>query len=101
MKKIIYILLFVLILIISCRAGIVDFPDDSKTGTLFISSNPIGAEIFFESSKTDKVTPDSLINLQPGSYNLKLHLPGYPDENFSVNVQSGQKKYINISFNRY
>ncbi len=101
MKKIIYILPFVLILIISCRQGIVDFPDDSKTGTLFISSNPIGAEIFFESSKTGKVTPDSLINLQPGSYNLKLHLPGYHDENFSVNLQSGQKKYINISFSGY
>ena len=101
MKKIIYILLFVFILSISCREGIVDFPEDSKTGTLFISSSPRGAEIFFESNKTGKITPDSLIILQPGSYNLKLHLTGYPDENFSVNVQSGQKKYINISFNRY
>ncbi|MFA5804643.1 MAG: PEGA domain-containing protein [Melioribacteraceae bacterium] len=101
MKKIIYSLPFIIILFISCREGIVDFPDDSKTGTLFISSSPVGAEIFFESNKTGKVTPDSLIILQPGSYNLKLHLPGYPDENFSVNVQSGQRKYINISFSGY
>jgi len=101
MKKIIYILPFVLILIISCREGIVDFPEESDTGTLFINSSPGGAEIFFESNKTGKVTPDSLINLQPGSYNLKLHLTGYADENFFVNVQSGQKKYINIDFSGY
>ncbi len=101
MKKIIYVLLFVLVLIVSCREGIVDFPEESKTGTLFISSSPRGAEIFFESSKTGKVTPDSLKILQPGIYNFKLRLPGYPDENFSVNVQSGQRKYINISFSEY
>ncbi len=88
MKKIIYILPFVLILFISCREGIVDFPEDSKTGTLFISSNPNGAEIFFESSKTGKVTPDSLIILQPGSYNLELHLPNSPDENV-FDIQQG------------
>ena len=101
MKKIFCILTFVLILISSCRESIVDFSEDSKTGTLFISSFPRGAEIFFENNRTGKVTPDSLINLQPGSYNLKLYLPGYVDENFSVNVQSGQKKYINISFSGY
>ncbi len=101
MKKIKYILPFMLILIISCREGIVDFPEESKTGTLFISSFPMGAEIYFESNKTGKVTPDSLKILQPGSYNLKLHLPGYPDENFYVNIQSGQRKYITISFSGY
>ena len=98
MKKLKYILPLVLILIISCRENIVDFPEESATGKLFINSSPGGAEIFFESSKTGKVTPDSLVNLQPGSYNLKLHLSGYLDENFLVNVQSGQRKYINIDF---
>ena len=100
MRKL-FLAAILLLLVLSCRDGIVNYPEESKTGTLLINSSPRGAEIYFESNYTGKVTPDSLIYLQPGSYSVRLHLVGYPDKSFYVNVVSGQKRYINTTFNGY
>jgi len=88
-------------LISGCREDIVDFQEEIGTGRIYLSSHPSGAEIYFENNKTGKVTPDSLISLVPGSYTIKLHLTGYPDEFVDVNVTSGARRFINISFRSY
>lgn len=99
MKSLYVIILFALLLLgFGCRENIVEFTDETKTGKLYIISYPSGAEIFFENNKTGKVTPDSLISLNPGNYTVKLRLTGYADETVAVNVSAGQKRFINVSF---
>lgn len=98
MKRIKYIFLFVLLFVISCRENMVEFKDDAGTGKIFLSSSPSGADIYFENNKTGKTTPDSLTSLLPGSYIIKLRLVGYSDELVNVTLQSGQRKFINVSF---
>ncbi|MBA4406076.1 hypothetical protein C0389_02260 [bacterium] len=101
MKRVTYILIFPLLLALSCRENVVEFQDEDKTGKIYLSSAPAGAEIYFENSKTGKTTPDSLTSVLPGRYQIKLHLAGYPDESVSVTVISGQKRFINVSFGYY
>lgn len=100
MKKL--LLLFVLFAgFISCREDIVEFNDEAKTGDIYLSSLPSGADIYFENSKTGKTTPDSLISVLPGKYTIKMRLAGYPEESVNVQVQSGQKRFVNVTFGYY
>ncbi|MCL6099666.1 MAG: PEGA domain-containing protein [Bacteroidetes bacterium] len=100
-----YIISFLLLLLTSCREGIVEFQQSSQTQTavqtanIYISSFPSGADIYWENNSTNKVTPDSLIGIQPGSYTVKLRLVGYADQSVPVVVTPGQKKYIDVRFN--
>ncbi len=102
-----YIISFLLLLLTSCREGIVEFQQSSQTQTavqtanIYISSFPSGADIYWENNSTNKVTPDSLIGIQPGSYTVKLKLLGYADQSVPVVVTPGQKKYINVRFNEF
>lgn len=101
MKKIKFIYVIILLLFLSCRENIVEFSEEEKVGKLLINSSPQGAEIYFENNRTGKVTPDSLTHIQPGTYLLKLHLSGFADEIMNVNLKSGQKRSINITFRGY
>ena len=98
MKRIKYILLFVLLFVMGCRENVIEFQEEVKTGKIYMSSSPAGAEIYFENSKTGKTTPDNLISVLPGRYVIKLRLAGYPDESVNVTLQSGQRRFINVSF---
>ncbi|MEW6195089.1 MAG: PEGA domain-containing protein [Bacteroidota bacterium] len=99
MKILIGILTFIL-LFVGCREDIVEFSDIDKTGTLYVNSDPDGAEIFLNDIRVYKITPDSLMNLQPGNYNIRLRLAGYPDESTNIAVISGQKRFVNINFGK-
>ncbi len=90
------LILFFVVSIISCRDNIVDFNEGVKTGNLYIDSEPLGATIFFNETRTGKLTPDSLINLQPGNYEIRVTLLGVGEGTAFVDVKSGDKKYINI-----
>jgi len=92
------ILLLFIIGLFGCRENIVDFNPELKTGDLYINSNPDGATIFFNETRTGKITPDSLINLQPGSYRIRVSLLGVGEETISVSLVSGEKKFVNINF---
>lgn len=100
MKKV-FLLLITLATFLSCRENIVVFNEEVKTGKIYLSSSPAGAEIYFENNRTGKTTPDSLTSVLPGQYLIKMKLAGYPDESVSVTVQSGQKRFINVSFGYY
>lgn len=100
MKRILLII-FLIIPFLSCRENIIEFEEEVKTGKIFLSSSPSGADIYFEDSKTGKVTPDSLTSLLPGSYSIKLRLPGYAEETVNVSVQSGVRRFINVSLRLY
>jgi hypothetical protein len=87
-----------LVAFLSCRENIIEYKDDITTGTIYLSSLPGGADIYFENNKTGKTTPDSLTSVLPGSYTIRLRLSGYAEESVLVNIGSGQKRFINVNF---
>ncbi len=101
MKLKFYVIFCCVVLLSACRESIVEFPQTTQAGDVYIDSSPAGADIYWENSKTGKVTPDSLIDVQPGSYTVKLKLLGYEDQIVPVLVTPGQKKYINVRFLEY
>lgn len=91
MKKLIFLLLipFAALVISSC-----DTTNDSVTptepGSIFVTSNPAGAQIWLDGVNTSQVTPDTIKNLDEGVYNVTLKLTDYNNATFSVSVTSGQ-----------
>ncbi|MCX6170706.1 MAG: PEGA domain-containing protein [Ignavibacteriales bacterium] len=97
MKKF-FLLLIMSVAVLSCRENIVEYTDDVRSGTIYLSSFPGGADIYFENNKTGKTTPDSLTSILPGSYTLKFRLSGYLDESVVVNVRPGEKRFVIVNF---
>ena len=69
---------------------------DTEKGLIYVNSNPTGAEIFLQGSTTGKITPDSITNLAPKSYDLRIRLNDYADSSLVVNVKAGLKTTIDI-----
>lgn len=63
------------------------------TGTLTISSSPAGADVYIDDVLQTVATPADL-DLAPGSYNLKLSIPGYENFTDTVVIQEGQTTAI-------
>lgn len=64
-------------------------------GTLSISSNPPGAQIFLDDvSQGAKVTPSVIGELSAGSHNVKLQKQGYQDWVGSVTIIAGQQSNL-------
>jgi hypothetical protein len=91
MKK--FILLFTIpfaaLVISSC-----DTTDDTVTptdpGSIFVTSNPAGAQIWLDGVNKFQTTPDTIKNLDEGVYSVTLKLTDFNDATFSVNVTAGQ-----------
>lgn len=99
-----YFILFLLVsffVFTSCREGIVEFPGTDETGTVFINSLPDGADIYINQSWTGRSTPDSVTDLQPGIYQLKLKLVGYRDTTIAVSIVKGRKLSFSITLRDY
>ena len=91
MKKLIllFIIAFAVLVLTSC-----DTTDDPVTsaepGSIYVTSNPAGAQIWIDGVNTSQVTPDTIRNLDEGVYTVTLKLTDYNDAAFSVSVTSGQ-----------
>ncbi len=62
----------------------------SKPGGIYLSSLQPNAEIWLDGINTSQLTPDTLTNLNPGSYSITLKLHNYKDTTFVVSVVEGQ-----------
>lgn len=58
-------------------------------GSLFISSNPVGADVYLNETYRGS-TPINLTELYPGTYNLSVVLKYYSISNGTVQIKSGQ-----------
>ena len=87
----------IVFLIISCRENVIDFVSEKPNGDLYISSSPTGADIYFNDMRTGKVTPDSLVNIQPGSYLVGVVLLGVGEKTSYADIVSGKKTYIKFN----
>ena len=63
-------------------------PAPAPLGKLIIDSSPQGAEIFLNGLNTNKVTPDSIIHLEAGSYDIKVRLYPFADLTETILVDS-------------
>ncbi|MBS4034107.1 MAG: PEGA domain-containing protein [Ignavibacterium sp.] len=97
MKKLIYLTLFLIVglTLVSC-----DSTDDPITptpdpkGNIFVSSVPSGAQIWINGVNSNKVTPDTVLNLDPAVYNVTLKLQDYNDTTFAVSVSGNQTSVV-------
>ena len=64
--------------------------EDALKGTLWITSEPPGADIYINSNPTGEVTPAQLMGIWPGRYRITLRLAGHDDDRMSMRVEAGQ-----------
>ena len=61
-------------------------PPQNSTGKLIVKSNPPGARIYLLGTDTGKNTPDSIDNLEPGTYEGFLYLQYYDTTYFTATI---------------
>ena len=79
--------------IVSC-----DTTDDpiapAERGSIYLTSDPAGAQIWLNGVNTSKVTPDTVKNIDEGVHNVTLKLQEYRDTTFAVSVSGGQTSVV-------
>ncbi|MFI5236966.1 MAG: PEGA domain-containing protein [Ignavibacteriales bacterium] len=83
-----FVLLVICVIFYGCTESstIAPPPTPDPTGRLVLKSNPPGARIYLLGSDTGKNTPDSLVNLQAGDYDIFLYLQYYDTSFFTASV---------------
>ncbi len=84
-KNIVFIF-FISVLTYSCVDEHVIEVNESINGSIYLTSQPSGAKILLLGTDTKKVTPDSIVNLESGLYEVTLQLENYSDTSFGVQV---------------
>ena len=96
--------LIILILIFSCRESSTEFHDPfflaTQKGKIVIQTNPSGASIFLNDKDMNKITPDSLINLEAGIHKVKLSKEKFLDTTFTVISEDGKRKIYFITLKK-
>jgi hypothetical protein len=103
MKKLLLIPIALLLglFIVSCEDSTTNNPPAITTGTMFVQSTPVGAQIWVDGTNTGKITPDSIKNLSAGNHALTLKLDGYKDSvQASVSITAGSTTTRNITLTR-
>ena len=95
MKKlaILFIILFAVLVVTSCTTTN-DPVTPTEPGSIYLTSNPAGAQIWLDGVNTAQVTPDTVKNLDEGVYSVTLKLTDYNDTTFSISVTSGQTNVV-------
>jgi hypothetical protein len=92
MKKIslLFLMLLLAISFISCD----DATDPVvETGTIYVDSNPQGAEVWLDDVNTNQVTP-ATVSAEVGLRSVTLKKAGYSDLTFSVSVEANQQSIV-------
>jgi len=86
MKKIIVFSLLAMsfLLFVGCEVT----TESDESATLIVDSAPMGATIILDGTPTRVVTP-AILEIDPGTHQLRLELAGYQDYNETFNVQDG------------
>lgn len=68
----------------------------SSGGSINVSSDPRGAEIYLDGSSTGEVTNTTLTKISEGSHTIKLTLSGYEDIERTVDVAVDDTTYLGV-----
>ncbi len=92
----IFITIILLLTFFSCIDEHVIEVNENLNGSIYLTSQPSGSKIFLLGTDTKKTTPDSLINLESGLYEVSLKLDNYKDTSFAVQVFKNRRTTKNI-----
>ena len=96
-KPILYLLPLMILIIISCNKSSDNPVDSSKSdqkGSILVTSNPAGAEIFLDGTITNLTTPDTVKNVDAGDHSITLRLTDYGDTTIAVTVKAGEMSTV-------
>jgi len=93
--KLILLLLIATIFLLLISGCIVQYPTIPQIGSINIISYPSGANILFNGTDTEYITPYTLTNIPIGSYIITLTLSGYLNSSNIVEVKANQGSSIN------
>lgn len=96
MKKLILLLLIPILGLIISSCNSEDNPTTPAvtTGSVYITSDPAGAQIWIDGTNTLQTTPDTVKDVAEGTRNIKLSLTDYKDTTFTLSVTAGQISVI-------
>ena len=93
--KLILLLLITTIVLLLISGCIVQNPTIPQTGSINIISYPSGANILFNGTDTEYITPYILTDIPLGSYIITLTLSGYLNSSNTVEVKNNKTSNIN------
>lgn len=93
-----FIIIILVLTLTSCEEETTSPPPEVKYGSIFIQSNPTGAQIWVDNTNTGKVTPDSIINLSIGNHSITLKLSGFSDTTFTVTIIENTTIMSSVTF---
>lgn len=88
--------LLVSMMFYSCSDNSTNPEPAAQKGSIYITSDPSGAQIWNNNANTNKVTPDSITALDAGTYSITLKYQGLRDTTISVTVNAGQISRLNV-----
>jgi len=91
----------ILLLVIPIAAMIFTSCDSSNDpitptpeGSIYLTSNPAGAQIWLDGVNTSQTTPDTVTNVDEGVHNVTLKLQDYNDTTISISVSGDQMSVL-------
>ncbi len=85
------------LLLSSCDNNSTNPEPVSQKGSIYVTSSPSGAQIWVDGTNSNKVTPDSVTNINEGNHSVTLKLDGYRDTTLTnVNVVAGYQTAKNV-----
>jgi hypothetical protein len=94
MKKLIFLLIpFLGLLIAGCDSS-EDPMTPAEPGSILVTSSPDGAQIWLDGTNTSLVTPDTITNVGEGVHTVTLILNEYRDTTFSISVNAGEMSVV-------
>ena len=66
-----------------------------KTGSIYINTNPIGADIYIDNEKISQKTPTIVNHINPGRYDIKLEKKGYKTWETNIEIVPEITTFLN------
>lgn len=94
------VLVIFLLLHVSCDKEVSRSPlePEPSKGAININSIPQGSLIILNGKNTGRITPDSLISMEPGDYQLIFKRKYYKDTSVVINLGQDEKREIVIDY---
>ncbi|MGE5806499.1 MAG: PEGA domain-containing protein [Ignavibacteria bacterium] len=95
MRKLIllFVILIAAMIFTSCNSSEDPITPASK-GSIYLTSNPAGAQIWLDGVNTSQITPDTVTNVNEGVHNVTLKLQDYNDTTISLSVSGDQMSVL-------
>lgn len=83
----------------ACRDKSVEpFGDPNDRGSIVLLTEPEGSRIYLDGVFLNKITPDSVTNLIPGIYRIRLAFLDLADTTFQVLLHEGSKVEYRVNW---